>query len=203
MLCFSTKSRQSLEPRKRKTGDAVAHGDLIGRLVLALGADHTFRRQSLLAEAMLQPAVREGEIRALAVQVSGHLRQERARKRRARARHVGQHQHQVGRVLLDHPHHPVGPVEPLDSRPDIPRRGMSSRPGAGSRSIPTAAWWARPTTRQDPQGGDALGRDAMKRSRLTASTAAVAVGNQLQGDPRARAGRSAAGPFASRGSSRL
>ena len=95
---------------KPEADDAVAHRDLIGGLGLPVRLHELFDRQSLLREPLRQPAVREGEVRTLPLQVPGHLGEKRPGQRRVRPRHVGHHQDQIGRILLDHQHHALGPV---------------------------------------------------------------------------------------------
>ena len=96
--------------QKAQTGDAVAHGDLVRRLRLTFGLDQSFGRLSVFGQTVLEPAVREREVRALALQVPGQFAQKRSRQRRIRARHVGQNQHQVARVSFDDFDHSLGPV---------------------------------------------------------------------------------------------
>jgi hypothetical protein len=59
---------------------------------------------------VLEPAIGEGEVRALPLKVAGELAQERSREGWIGARHVGQHQHQVSGIAFDHLHHALRPV---------------------------------------------------------------------------------------------
>ena len=66
-------------------------------------------RQPVLGESLLDPGQRQCQRRALALQAARELRHERARHRRVRTRHVGDHQDQALRILLRDLQHPVGP----------------------------------------------------------------------------------------------
>ena len=95
---------------KPQAGDAIAHRNLIGGLGLPIRPHKLFDGETLLGNALLQPTIREGEVGTLALQVTRDLGKESARQRRIGPRHVRHHQDQVGRVLLDDLHHPLGPV---------------------------------------------------------------------------------------------
>ncbi len=85
---------------KPKTADTVAHGDLVGRLVLAFELNEFFDGVIGLGKLLLKPAHRQGQARILASQAAGKFRDKRAGERRILADHVGQGQHQVPWLLL-------------------------------------------------------------------------------------------------------
>ena len=96
--------------QEAQTCDAVTYGDLVCCLRLPFRDDQTFGCLSLFGQTMLDPAVREGEVCALALQEPGELAQKRPAQRRIRARHVRQDQYEIIRISLDDLDHPLGPV---------------------------------------------------------------------------------------------
>ncbi len=101
-----------------------------------------------------------------------------ARQGRIRARHVGDHQDQILRILLDHRHHPIGPaigqvlVGPVGGDEDRDTAEiLDQRQAQHDRDGPQFA---------QPQGGDRLiGRD--ETVEVLGVDPTIAVGDDLQG----------------------
>ena len=168
-----------MEFEKPQAIDAVADRNLVGRLSLSFGTHQLFGRQALIGQAMLEPAIGKGEVRILPLQVARQLRQKRAGKRRIGAGHVGQHQDQVGRLLLDDADHALGPIAGQiavaacrgDSNGDAPQI-LDQRQPQHQRQRPQLAQLER---LDRLIGGD----EAIEAGGIDA---AIDMGNQLQGD---------------------
>ncbi len=87
---------------RAQTGDAVAHRDLVGRLVLAFLVDQLFDRKALLHELLLQPAAREMEHRVQAGETLAKFRDERAREPEIGPRHIRDHDDDARRIVFRH-----------------------------------------------------------------------------------------------------
>ncbi len=92
-----------------QAADRVAERHLVGRLTAISGLHELLDREAVLDQALLDPAEREHQRRVLALQVAHELRHERRRHRRIRTRHVGDHEDQALRILLDRRDHPARP----------------------------------------------------------------------------------------------
>ena len=88
--------------QQAQAGNAVAHGDLVGRLILAFQLDPLFDRQPLFGEPLLQPAAREMQRRALPRQTLAEFRHEGTGEGQVGLRHVGHHDHEVRRIFFRH-----------------------------------------------------------------------------------------------------
>ena len=110
-------------PQESETADAVADGNLIGRLLLVARLHQMLDRQTRLGESLLDPRQRQRQSRALSLQAARELRNKRSRHGRARPRHVCDHQDQALRVLRRRLYHLIGPgfrqvpVHPAGGRP--------------------------------------------------------------------------------------
>ena len=92
-----------------QAADAVADGDLVGRLLLDLGLDLLFDGQADVGQPGGDPLQGQGQRRALALQAARQFGDEAAVHRLARTRHVGHQQDQVARILFGRLAHLVGP----------------------------------------------------------------------------------------------
>ena len=88
--------------QETQTGNAVADGNLVGRLVLTLQMDQLFDGQPLFHEPLFEPAAREMQHRTVPRQTLAKFRHERTGEGQIGFRHVRHHHHEVGRVLLRH-----------------------------------------------------------------------------------------------------
>jgi hypothetical protein len=95
---------------KPQAGDAVADRNLVGGLVLVLRLNELLDGQPLILQAMLHPTGGKAEVGALSVEMAGEFGDKRAAERNVGAGHVGEDQNQIGRILLDDLHHPIGPL---------------------------------------------------------------------------------------------
>ena len=136
-LMASTKSRQSIAAEQAQAADAVADGDLVGGLVLALQLDHLLDRQPLFASRCSSQSGRSpgpgsgpGGARQLGDEGAG--------QRRVGLGHVGQHQDQVA-AGPSRRCRPCGRPTRRRSRGRRGRRRCGRPRGAGSRSAPAAA----------------------------------------------------------------
>ena len=108
-LCSPTNCRQSLELKKAQAIDAVADRHLVGGLGLPVAAHEFFGRQALVGQTMFEPAIGQRKVRILPLQMACQFGEKRAGQGRVGAGHVGQHQNQVGRLLLHDADHPLRP----------------------------------------------------------------------------------------------
>jgi hypothetical protein len=92
-----------------QAADGVADGDLEARLLLRVGLHQLLDRHAGLRQALLDPREGQGKRGALPLQPARQLGDERARHRRVRARHVGDHQDQALGIASGDVHHLVGP----------------------------------------------------------------------------------------------
>ena len=92
-----------------QAADAVTDRHLIGRLLLALRLHQLDGSQAGFREPLFDPRKWQGESRPPALQAAHEFGDKRAGQRRVRARHVGDHQDQALRIVLDRLHHLVGP----------------------------------------------------------------------------------------------
>ncbi len=97
-------------PQKSEAADAVADGNLIGGLLLVLRLHQLLNRQAGLGEPLLNPGERQGQSGALSLQPAGQFGDKRTHQRRARPRHIRDHENQVLRVFLGDLRHLVRPV---------------------------------------------------------------------------------------------
>ena len=92
-----------------QAADAVADGDLVGRLLPDLGLDLLFDGQAVVGQPGGNPLQRERQRRALALQPARQFGHEPAAHGLGRTRHVSHQQDQVARSLLGRLAHLVGP----------------------------------------------------------------------------------------------
>jgi hypothetical protein len=182
-----------------QAADRVADRHLGARLLLRFDLHELLDRQMRLGEALLDPGQRQRERRALALQPARELGDERARHRRARARHVGGHDDQALGIALGDLEHLLGPpVGALavdraggHARADAPQV-LDERQAQHDRDRPQLAELER---------RDRLVRRDEARQRLGVD-AAVAVRDRLEGEV-VDARKSGRRSCARRGSSRL
>ena len=111
---------RSQEP---EAADAVADGNLVGRLLLVLRPHQLLDRQAGLGKPLFDPGERQRQGGALSLQPAGEFRDERAHHRRVRSRHVRRQQYQALRVLfgdLQHLFRPACGEVPVDASGDDP-----------------------------------------------------------------------------------
>jgi len=90
--------------------DAVANRNLVRRLGLTFRAHQILRGQPLIGESVLEPAIGEGKVRVLSLQVASQLGKKRARQGRIGPGHISQHQDQIRWRLLYHIDHALCPI---------------------------------------------------------------------------------------------
>ncbi len=96
--------------QRAQAADAVADRDLVGGLLLRLQLHQMLDALARFGQALLDPAQRQRQRRALSLQPARHLGDERAGHRRVRARHVGDHQHHALGIAFGGCGHVVGPA---------------------------------------------------------------------------------------------
>ena len=96
--------------QETEAADAVAHRDLVSGLLLVLRLHQLLNRLSVFGEALLNPGQRKRKGRALSLQPAHKFRNKRAYHRRARSRHIRDHQNQALRVFLSGLSHQVRPI---------------------------------------------------------------------------------------------
>ncbi len=99
--------------QRAQAADAVADADLVGRLLLRLGLHQVLDALARLGQALLDPAQRQRQRRALPLQPARHFGHERAGHRRLRTRHVGDDQHHALGIAFGGRGHGVGPARRL------------------------------------------------------------------------------------------
>ena len=99
--------------QQAQAADAVAHAHLCRGLLLRLALHQVLDALAGFGQALLDPAQRQRQRRALALQPARHLGHERAVHRRVGARHVGDHQHHRVGCALGGGGHRVGPARGL------------------------------------------------------------------------------------------
>ena len=121
-----------------QAADAVADRHLVGGLRLVLGLNQLRDAQTGFRQVLLDPGQRQRQRRPPPLQATDEFGDEGAGHRRLRARHVGDHQNQVLRIILGG----MPSSGPPNTRPDCARpsqRRCAPRPAADSRSPPGAA----------------------------------------------------------------
>jgi hypothetical protein len=105
-----------------QAADAVADGNLVGRLLLVLRMHQLLDGQIGLEKSLLEPS--EGQGQAESLQSQRKLGDERTGHGRVGPRHVRSHQDQALRIFLGHRRHLLGPdggSVALDARGGDPR----------------------------------------------------------------------------------
>ena len=93
-----------------QAADAVADRHLVGGLQLVLGLNQLRDAQTGFRQVLLDPGQRQRQRRPPPLQATDEFGDEGAGHRRLRARHVGDHQNQVLRIILGGCRHPVRPI---------------------------------------------------------------------------------------------
>ena len=96
-------------PQETEAADTVAHGDLIGGLLLVLRLHQLLDRPPTFGKSLLDPGERQGQGGALPLQPARQFRHKRAHHWRVRPRHVRDHQDQALRVFFGDLRHLVRP----------------------------------------------------------------------------------------------
>ena len=95
--------------QKTQAGNAVADRDLSGCLLLNFRLHHLLDCQVRLCEQLLDPRQRQCQCGTLSLQAARKFRYERGGHRRARSRHVRDHQNQAFGILFGDCRHLVRP----------------------------------------------------------------------------------------------
>ena len=113
-LLDTTQGFDKLAPVHRaqeaQAADAVAHGHLVGGLLLAFHVHELFDRLPRLGQALFDPRQWQRQRGTLPLQPARVLGHKGVGQRRSRTRHVGHHQDQVARRVMRHVEHGIGPA---------------------------------------------------------------------------------------------